>query len=164
MRPPWGGFPASDCYGTLSVNAVAMQRAPWHVKLTNLFRTPDQRGANRILPGVTGVRKYRKRSTETRYSLPFLITGQYDLANQRVVGDEDEWAAQLVENMAYLNANVLLPTNTGDGTVLAVWTPPGHAAVNAYVHVLTLPEPEGLPRVFLRTTLELEVPGGDLHL
>lgn len=136
-----------------------MQRAAWHVSLTPLLATPDARGSDRLLPGVAGVIPYRRRSTVTRYSLPFIVIGTYDRLGNMNADPE----AGLDANIAWLNANLLLPTGAGDGTRVAVFTPRGLAAITADVHVLGIPEPYELGPV-MRTTLEISAPRANLHL
>lgn len=159
-RAAYAALPEFSCLGTLSIDGVEMQRAAWYVELSPLWRTPDVRGGDRILPGVTGVRPYRRRRTVSRYSLPMIVTGQYDRFG--LVTPDPE--AGLAANLAYLNANVLLPTNVGDGTRSATWVPPGQPAVVVDVHVLGISDPGFSPGALMRTTLELSVPRGDLHL
>ncbi len=159
-RAAYDALPAASCLGTLSIAGVAMQCPAWYVELSPLWRTPEVRGADRILPGVSGVRPYRRRVTVSRYSLPMVITGQYDRFGAVTADAEDGLAA----NLAYLMGAVLLPTNTGDGTRSAVFVPPGRSAVTADVHVLGISDPGFTVGALLRTTLELSVPGGDLHL
>lgn len=137
-----------------------MQREAWYVELSPLWATPDVRGTDRILPGVAGVKAYRRRLTVTRYSLPFYITGQYDRLGN-VTADP---FSGLAANLAWLYDELLLPLTTGDGTQTAVWTPPGQSPITAAVHVLGIPEPSFNPAAVAVTTLELSVPGGDLHL
>lgn len=159
-RAAYAALPSASCLGTLTIAGVAMQRPAWYVELAPLWRTPDVRGSDRILPGVSGVRPYRRRRTVSRYSLPMLITGQYDRFGAVTADPEEGLAA----NQAYLMTAVLLPTNVGDGTRSAVWTPPGRSAITVDVHVLGIADPGFSAGALIRTTLELSVPGGDLHL
>lgn len=159
--PAYAALPSSTCYGTLSLNGIAMQRAAWWVDLTPLYRGPDVRGSDRLLPGVTGVKAYPRRRTVTRHSLRLLISGQYDAAGAATALDPEE---QLEAHVAWLNANLLHLTDVGDGTVPAVWTKLSGATITADVHVMPLPEPTFLPGALLRTTIELEDPAGALHL
>jgi len=69
----------------------------------------------------------------------------------------------LQENVEYLMTYVALPTNVGDGTRTAEWTLPSGTVVTAQIHVLGL-RGQLLPGALYRPTLEISVPGADLHL
>lgn len=150
--------------GRLTIDGVALTNADgaWHTPdLSALWSTPEQRGANRLLPGIAGVKAYKKRNTQTEYALPFVAVGAVDrLGNFAAEGDQP---AQLEENLTYLFENVALPTNTGDGTRSCTWTLPSGSSIVADVHVVGL-RGSVLPGAIYRGTLELSVPGGDLHL
>lgn len=149
------------CYGQLSIDGVSMHRLAWQIPdLSDLWKSPEIRGGDRLLPGVVGVKPYRRRKTVTRYSLPLLVNGHWDRFDVEVA-DPD---GQLAVNMRYLLDVVALPTNVGDGTRPATVTWPDGEETTADVHVLGIPAGQLLPNAVLRTTLELSVPGGDLHI
>lgn len=149
-----------DRYGWIELDGVSMSTPAWCTHdLSALWGTPDLRGDDRLLPGVVGVIAYRRRATVTRLSLPFLVVGQYDRDG---VEYPDPFIG-LQTNLAYLMANVLLPTNTGDGTREMVWYLPDGGDVTVDVHVLGYRPGLTLEGV-ARGTLELSVPGGDAHL
>lgn len=161
MTVPAYTLDTTSCDGTLAIDGHALSTPAWHTPdLSDLYGTPTLRGTDRVLPGVTGVRAYRRRATVTLRSLPFLVTGQVD----RFGTPYPDPDAGLQTNIAYLNANVLLPTNVGDGTRSFVWTLVDASTVAVSVHVLGLGPRRRLPGALLKTTLELSFPDGDIAL
>lgn len=151
----------TSCDGTLAIDGHELSTPAWHTPdLSDLYGTPAVRGSDRVLPGVVGVRAYRRRATVTLRSLPFLVTGQVDRFGTPYADPDDG----LQTNLAYLLANVLLPTNTGDGTRSLVWTLVDASTITADVHVLGLGSRRRLPGALLKTTIELSDPSGGLHL
>lgn len=156
-----GDIQCTSCYGTLTISTVLLSGSAWCLPdLSSLWATPDVRGDDRLIPGVTGVKAYPRRLTASRYSLPMIVAGKYT----RTGALNSNWQAGLEANLAYLMANVLLPTGTGDGTRTCVWTLPSGATVTAAVHVYGFVSPQLFPGSLLRGTLELSAPHGDLHL
>ena len=85
-----------------------------------------------MIPGAAGTLPFRRRATETRLSLPFVVTGRVD-----VDGNENaDPFAGLEVNLAFLYAYVILPTNTGDGTRELVWHRPSGSSTTGDVHVI----------------------------
>ena len=159
-----GPIEIGPCYdGTLDIDGVAMSNpfGAWHTPdLGALWSTPEQRGKNRLIPGVQGVKAYKRRNTETIYMLPFLAVGAVDrLGNLAVEGEQGE---VLEQNITFLMLNVGLPTNVGDGTRVVTWTLPSGTTVVADAHVRLVGAPT--TGAIYRGTLELSVPHGDLHL
>lgn len=157
----WAGPLAPDtCYGSLAIAGVSMFTTAWCVtSLASLYDDPSLRGADRILPGVLGVRKYRRRATATLHSLPFLVTGVVTTAGLETTVSP---YAQLTANLRYLKANVTLPTNTGDGTRPAVLTLPDGTTVTKDVHVLGL-HGDLHPGALWSGTLDISDPTGTFH-
>lgn len=121
--------------GELVIAGVSMHGPAWDCPdLTPLWESPDQRGSDRLIPGVVGVRRYRRRNTVTKTVLPFVITGAVNSAGVLYANP----IAGLELNIAYLRANVFDPTNLTDGTRAAVLTMPSGAVRNAAVHMLGL--------------------------
>ncbi len=153
------------CQGTVLLDGLSMHRLAWELyDLSELHNGPAQRGDNRLLPGNPGTISYPPRKTQTRFSLPFLICGAWNL-NDDYVDADDRWE-QLASNMAYLMDNVWLPTGVSGGTRTLEWDIPGAVGtVTSEVQVLPAQPPRGLgdAAVFV-TTLELLAPDGDLHL
>ena len=151
----------TSCHGSLAIDGVDLHTMAWCVPdLSALWGTPDVRGSDRLLPGSAGVIAYPRRRTVTRYSLPLLVNGHWD-EDGIEHGDPE---AQLARNWAYLQDNLLDQPGTADGTRTAVWTLPDANVVVADVHVLGTAAPTIVAGTVLRTTLELSVPGGDLHI
>lgn len=147
-------------YGSLKIDNVSLHTPAWCVmNLSELWSTPDYRGGDVLIPYKQGQRAYRRRLDTTRYSLPMIVTGYCD----HIGTPHADFAAGLEENIRYLMTYVALPTNIGDGTRTAVWTLPSAATVTAKVHVLGL-KGDLLPGALFRPTLEISVPGADLHL
>lgn len=153
-----------DCtdqpYGTLTIDNVSLHTFAWNAPdLSELWWTPEVRGANTLRPHQKGRKAKIRRADETRYSLPMVVTGYCD----RLGNVYDDYAEGLELNVEYLLTYVALPTNVGDGTREAIWTLPSGRTVTADVQV------EGLrgalrPGAIYTPTLELVVPGADLHL
>lgn len=156
----YDALPTSSCLGTLTIAGIAMQCPSWYVELAQFYRTPEVRGADRLLPGTSGVRAFRRRLTVSRYSLPMILTGVYD----RFGNSYADAQVGLATNIAWLHANVLLPTNVGDGTRTAVFTAPGQTPVTTPVHVLGITDPGMQRGAIAFTTLELSCASGALHL
>lgn len=150
-----------DNYGRLTINSVLMHNEAWCLPdLSSLWSTPSVRGRNAIISGATGVLSKPLRSTETRHSLPFLVSGQHDhLGN--VYTDPEKG---LEANLAYLWTHVLSPVTTGRGTRKALLTLPSGAERVVDVQVLGTGPTRLLPKGFMRTTLELIDPDGGLRI
>lgn len=154
----------SDCYGTMTINGHAMQRLAWCMDMTPFWGTPAVRGENTLVPALGYVAEPYYPS-QTMYSPLLVVNGHWDRLGVAVAAgaSDSDLAAQLEENIAWLLANVVM-TNPGNVTVPAVWTTPSAAVVNADVQVLGIPTPTLTPGAVYRSTLDLRVPGGDLHL
>lgn len=151
------------CQGAVAIDGIDMHRLAFELfDLSPLFGQPALRGRNRLMPGTPGTIAYAPRVTETRFSLPLLVCGHWNL-NDDWVAPDDIWE-ELATNVDWLNANVLLPTGVGSGTRTAVWTKPGGGTVTSEVQVLQSQPPVNLGHAVLITTLEILAPDGDLHL
>lgn len=147
-------------YGTLEIDNVSLHTPAWcAVDLSELWGTPEYRGEDVLIPHKTGRRPYLRRKDATRYSLPMMVTGYCD----QFGAVNANYDIGLQENVEYLMTYVALPTNTGDGTRTAEWTLPSGTVVTAQIHVLGL-RGQLLPGALYRPTLEISVPGADLHL
>lgn len=150
----------SGTYGTLEIDNVLLHTPAWcAVDLSELWGTPDYRGDDVLIPHRAGRKPYLRRKDTTRYSLPMMVTGYCD----QFGSPNADYAAGLEENVTYLLTYVALPTNVGDGTRTAVWTLPSGTVHTAQIHVLGL-KGDLLPGALYRPTLEISVPGADLHL
>lgn len=151
-----------DCIAAVTIDGEPLNNAfgAWLTPdLSVLTGDPEQRGSDRLIPGIQGVRAYKRRSTVTRYSLPLLVTGavRYD---GTLAASWSDFDGLLVANLRRLKTNVTLPTNAGDGTrsVTVDWADGTSITVDAHCGPL-----RGTirPRAILRATLELSVPGGE---
>jgi len=136
------GLSNYDCEGVLTIGGISMNRPAWAVVgdeqgaggLLPMWFQTEQRGQDRLLPGATGVIAYKRRETVTRHDLRILVVGDVDQAGAAVVNAAEGLAA----NLAYLESNVVQPTNLTDGTRAATLTVPGLAQRSANIHVLGL--------------------------
>ena len=147
--------------GDLTIGGVAMNCPAWKVlNLHELWLPADQRGADVILPGVSGVRARRRRDTRTTRSLRMVITGDVD----RNGSPQSNKFTGLYTNVEYLRANVVAPTGSGDGTRSAVLTLPSGSSLTESVHVvgMTTGEFRG-DAAWLRAVIELSVPSGRIQ-
>lgn len=154
-----------SCMGLVTIDGILMHRLAWELyDLTPLFGTPAQRGRNRLLPLNPGTVAYAPRVTETRFSLPLIVCGDWD-ENDDYVAVADRWE-QLERNWDFLMGAVLLPTGSGSGTQTLEWTRPSGSTVTAQVQVLPSPPPVTLGKdaAVQVSTLEILAPDGDLHL
>lgn len=149
------------CYGTLTIDGVALMCPGWTIlTLGGFYGTPAELGTDRVIPGVDGVIPYKRRATVTRHSLPMVVVGQHN----RLGVEYPEPYVGMETNLAYLLANVALPTGVGDGTRTAVWTRPSGATITAAVHVLGLAQPVLSRAGNMLTSLEISDVKGVLHL
>lgn len=151
-----------DCYGTLSLNGHAMQRLAWCLDMTPFWATPDTRGDNTLIPGLGYVAEPYYRS-QTMYSPLLVVNGHWDHLGAEVAAGGDIYA-QLRANLAWLIDNVVMVNTALDVTQTALWNPPGAGDVTAEVQVLGIPTPKLAAGAVYRSTLDIRVPGGDLHL
>lgn len=151
-----------ECYGSLAIEGVEMSRLAWCLDMTPLWGTPDVRGDNTLVPALGYVAEPYYLS-QTMYSPLLVVNGHWDRDGVALAGGatNQQLAAQLEANLAWLFTNVVL---TGTDTQTAVWTLPSGGTVTAEVQVLGIPTPTLLPGAIYRSTLDIRVPGGDLHL
>lgn len=155
--------------GTLSIDGVLLHTPAWDLPdLGELWFPAAVRGSDRVISGLTGVLPYQRRATVTTRSLRMIITGVVDREGAYYTGSGDirvDHQRGLQANIAYLRANVVDPTNVGDGTRTASLTLPGAAEdddpITAPVHVLGLTPGAKLGPI-QRCTLDLSFPEGAL--
>lgn len=158
---------AYACEGTLTIGGVSMNTPAWSVQgddtgqggLLALWIYTEQRGEDRLIPGVAGVIPYRRRETVTRHDLRLLVVGDVDQAGTPYA-DATEG---LATNLAYLESNVIQPTNATDGTRAATLSVPGLSARSANIHVLGLvPQRHhlGSSAAIFVGTLQISIPAG----
>lgn len=127
--------------------------------LLGMWVLTTQRGEDRILPGALGVIPYKRRETATRHDIRFLVVGDVDQAGAPYA-DATEG---LATNLAYLESNVIQPTNLTNGTRAATLSVPGQATRSANIHVLGLvPQRHhiGSTAAIFVGTLQISIPSG----
>lgn len=151
------------CMGSVAIDGVDMHRLAWEIfDLTSLFGEPEQRGENRMIPGVAGRIPYAPRADETRLSLPYVVTGHWTPGDDWV--DPTNIYQQLQANVAFLLGGVLEPTGSGDGTRDFAWTTPSGAVITAEVQILKSRPPIHLGVATQLRSLEILDVYGALHL
>lgn len=150
------GLNPTTVYGTLAIDETEMNCPAWDVlNVHDLWAGPPTRGEDRIVPGTSGRRSYRRRADAVTYSLEVVITGQVD-------PDGDPYAdpvVGLLTNIDLLRSNVTDPTGVGDGTRPAVLTLPDLTTRNADVTVEGM-ELGRLVRSERLATIDLTIPSG----
>ncbi len=144
--------------GGLTIGGINMFCPAWRIdNLYELWLPADQRGQDRVRPGVSGLLAVKRRDTATRKSLRMLIVGDVD----RTGAASSSKMAGIYTNIAYLRDNVVAPTGTTDGTRSAVLTVPGGATITEPIHVTGL-EVSDLREdgAWVRAVLEISIPSG----
>jgi hypothetical protein len=144
---------------TLTIGGIDMNGSAWKVlNLHVLKQPPPQRGSDRLIPGSSGVLAYRRRTTVAVHSLQMLISGTHD----RNGSANNNKVQQLFTNVDYLDAFVVQPTGTGDGTRAAVLTTSGQLVpLTADIHVLGMEFGEiSADASWMKAVLEISIPAG----
>jgi hypothetical protein len=116
----------------LDIGGVPLQTAAWTVtNLEVLWAGPATRGQDRVIPGATGVRSYRRRATVTRQALALVIFGEFKWDGSRYTDPRQGLQA----NVAHLRANVTDPTVANPGTRTATLHLPSGTTVTGPVTV-----------------------------
>ncbi len=129
---------AYDCDDDLSVGDLAIDDVPmfcaaWRVEnLYEWWLPATQRGVTRVLPGVDGVKGYRRRRTLTRRPLNMMISGEADIDGVPA----SNFYECMYANIAYLTENVVNPADNDAGTRTAVLTLPDGSTMSGPVQVL----------------------------
>lgn len=144
--------------GDLTIGGVAMFCPAWRIdNLYELWLPADQRGQDKVRPGVAGRKAIKRRDDATRRSLRMLIVGDVD----RTGAASATKLRGLHTNISYLRDNVVNPTGATDGTRSAVLTVPGGTTITEPIHVTgfeisDLREDGG----WCRAVLEISIPSG----
>lgn len=149
-----------DDVGTLSIGGVPMFCAAWRVQNLYAWWLPaEQRGSDRVFPGVDGSRPFRRRKAATRRLVELMISGEVDRAGNTYTN----WYDGMQTNIADLTANVVNPVASESGTRTAVLGLPDGSVRSGPVHVLGLDisQIKGNSR-FCYAVLDVSIPGGDL--
>jgi hypothetical protein len=145
----------------LDIDGTPLATPAWEVPaggLLGLIQGPDVRGSDRLIPGVAGVRRYKRRATVSKRSVPLVIWGTFDLEG---VAHADH-AEGLVANIDYLRANVADPIGTGDGTRTATLHLKDGSTRTGPVHVETMELGGDSEDAYVRAVLNLSLPLGAL--
>ena len=146
--------------GSIDVGAyeTSMHTPAWCcIDVTPLWMPPLQRGGNKVIPGAVGTRAYRRRITETEYSLPLVISGAVDQ-------DGTPWSNVLEglrQNLEWLAENVVDPPPTGSTRTARLTSPDTLTVLEAEVQVLEL-EQGGfhMAELITQAVLHILVPAG----
>jgi len=148
-----------EATGRLLINGVDLSSGPafFTPNLFDLQATWDVRGDDRLLPGVVGVKAYRRRITVSTHSLPMLVSGHTRYDGTAITPR----ALCLTNNIVFLRANVLLPPTANPGTRAASLLTPDGTTLTGPVHVLKF-EPGEIVAGWMQATLTISIPGGRL--
>ena len=142
----------------LEIDGVPLATPAWEiVDLSPLWQPADVRGSDRLIPGAAGVKPYRRRRTVSKRSLPMIVYGFEDLDGVAYADVREG----LETNLDYLRANVVDPTNVGDGTRTAVLHLPSGSTRTGSVHVEGFELGTAGP-TSIRAVLTLSIPEGVL--
>jgi hypothetical protein len=126
------GFTWNTAAGGLTIASVDMMQPAWQVRnLVSLWLPGDQRGADKLIPGVAGRKPYARYVDTTTRTLELKITGEI---NRTGTPYADRFEGLQV-NIDYLITNVVNPTGSGDGTRSLVLTMPDGTTRTESVHV-----------------------------
>lgn len=152
------GFTWNTAAGGLTIASVDMMKPAWQVQnLIDLWMPAEQRGKDKVIPGVGGSKPYKRWAAATVRTLQLKITGEVD-RNGNPQADRFDG---LQTNVDYLITNVVNPTGTGDGTRSLVLTMPDATTRTEPVHVLGM----DLGRYneagrWLLATIDISIPSG----
>lgn len=135
----------------IGVNASGAYRCR---NLYVLWQEAAQRGKDRVLPAVDGVKAYRRRRDVTVHTLELVIVGDITYTGST----PSSTLVGLETNYWYLRDNVVAPT-TGDGTRAATLTLPSGTTKTANVHVLEL-KPGQTSNNYMLATMDISIPAG----
>src|SRR5688500_16805852 len=138
----------------LSIESIDFAtHAYWIESLAPLFNVTKV-GTDRDLPGLPGVRPYRRKTTRLSVSLVVHVIGDVDVDG---VPSTDP-RATLYEHLRAIEAAVLVDVATVPGTLTAVWSEPsGERTAEVTVEGWTV-RPDGYASA--TCTLDLSIPNG----
>lgn len=144
----------SDEY--LIINSVPLATPAWRLtSLVPLWSGAEVRGQDRILPGVNGVRAYKRRPTVTSLVFRGIVFGLQDREGTPYA----DFRAGLHANLDVLLTQIVEPVTTGDGTHAATWVRPG-TDKTADVHVVGFTTSDGAVPWEVAFALEISIPAG----
>lgn len=128
----------------------------WRVMdYTPLKEPAAQRGGDRLIPGLPGVRAHRRRNTVTVKQIPMQITGVVD-------SDGDPFADGLnglQQNIDEIIDSIVEPVASATGTRSATWHLPDGSTRTAQIHVTGL-QLQRVSPVEARAVLTISIPAG----
>jgi hypothetical protein len=135
-----GHLLCDDCTGELTISGTSLNDDPrWCAyDLSDLWADEATRGQNEIMPGVPGRRPFIHRKDETRYLLPFAVTGWVDSFGEAV---DDSLAQSFVRSaLGEIKAAVVGPIDNDDvdGTRPAIYETPDGETWYQSVQTLSL--------------------------
>lgn len=151
-------FTWNTAAGGLTIGGVDMMGPAWQVRnLIELWLPSQQRGRDKVIPGVAGRRPYRRFDDATVRTLSLKITGDVD----RTGAAQSNTFLGLQTNIDYLITNVVAPTGSGDGTRSLVLTMPSGATRTESVHVTGMEVGDYDERArWVLATIDLSIPSG----
>ncbi len=146
--------------GDLEIDGFALNCAAWRVEnLYEWWLPAQQRGSDKIRPGVDGAFPVRRRKAATRRTLEMFISGEVDAFG---VPYDDPFVG-LSTNLYAFEVNLVDPVASTTGTRTALLTLPNGDQREGPVHVLGM-EVSEIRRTsrFCYATIDVSIPGGSL--
>lgn len=138
----------------LSIAGIALATPAFKgADLSDLLRSADQRGGDRVIPHGGVVAKPRRRTVSKR-SLPLIINGNVDQDGNAI----SNYRTGVDTHIAYLLTNLVEPITTGTGTRSATLTLlTGSYTTPVHVEALDIGDREA---AIVKATLQLSIPAG----
>lgn len=141
----------------LEVNSIPLATPAWEIPdLSALLDSGVLRGADRTLPGAAGVRAQKRRRNVWVVTFPLDVMGDKD-SDGSAISDPNEGVNL---HMEYLNEHLGFASETGDGTVPAVFHRGDLPEWTADVHFLGFKGSQKQGEFLVRTTFDLSIPAG----
>lgn len=136
------GLSDFNCEGTLTIGGILMNRLAFFTQadengnggLSQFLTLADQRGEDRVLPGVAGVIAYKRRLTVTKLTIRLVVTGDILYTGSAPSTPK----IGLFTNLKYIYDNIVAPTGTGDGTRSMSVVLPGPFTGTGTAHITRL--------------------------
>jgi hypothetical protein len=137
----------------LTIGSVIIGTKACHATNLQVLYSERQRGSDRLIPNLAGVRPYSRQVADVTHVLELVINGRY--TSDGVLNANPMTGIRA--NIAELKG-IAAPVTTGDGTRSVTWTfQGGSATADCHVGPLSIGRHFG-PLVF--ATLDLHVPAG----
>jgi hypothetical protein len=146
--------------GDLSIDGFALNCAAWRIEnLIEWWLPAEQRGSDKIRPGVDGSFAVRRRKAATRRTCEMFISGEVDAFGTPAAN----WMAGMQANLEAFETNLVDPPATLDGTRTALLTMPDGSTRTGPVHVLgmQIAEPRANGR-YTYAVIDVSIPAGSL--